>query len=95
MKIDTQGSELDIVQGGWSTLKAAKFIVLECPLVQFNEGAPNISEYLVKMRELGFIPWSTVELHFMLNVFVQIDIAFINKQFFEKHYGGTKQLGFI
>lgn len=95
VKIDTQGSELDIVQGGWDTLSKAKFIILECPLVEFNQGAPNISQYLSEMQRLGFIPWSTVELHLMLNVFVQIDIAFINKDFFESHYGDTKSFGFV
>lgn len=95
VKIDTQGSELDILEGGRNTLREAKLIILECPLVQFNRGAPDISQYLSAMQNLGFIPWSTVELHLMLNVFVQIDIAFINKKFFESYYGDTKHFGFI
>lgn len=95
VKIDTQGSELDVVSGGRNTLQNAKLIILECPLVQFNQGAPDISQYLSAMQQLGFIPWSVVEIHLMLNVFVQVDIAFINKGFFESNYGDTKHLGFI
>lgn len=46
IKIDTQGSELDILKGAQSIIDQVDFIYTECPIIRYNEGAPSISEYL-------------------------------------------------
>ena len=78
LKIDTQGSELDIVAGSSDFIGSVKYVLLECPLVEYNQGAPNIQSYLVAMQDLGFVPVDITEIHYMNNLAVQIDIAFVN-----------------
>lgn len=95
LKIDTQGSEIDILNGATATIKDTKLIILECPIVKYNLGAPDIQQYIYYMASIDFIPWSVVEIHFMLNVFVQLDIAFMSKKFFESHYGSIDKLGYL
>jgi FkbM family methyltransferase len=78
LKIDTQGSELDIVAGSSDFIGLVKFVLLECPLIEYNLGAPNIQSYLSTMHNLGFTPIDITEVHYMNNKVVQIDIAFLN-----------------
>tara|TARA_R110000868_G_scaffold277515_2_gene537292 strand:+ start:433 stop:1035 length:603 start_codon:yes stop_codon:yes gene_type:complete len=54
IKIDTQGSELDIISGGLTLCKKAKGILLEVSLTQYNEGAPLYDEVISFMKNLGF-----------------------------------------
>lgn len=54
IKIDTQGSELDIISGGLNLCKKAKGILLEVSLTQYNEGAPLYEEVIYFMQNLGF-----------------------------------------
>jgi len=54
IKIDTQGSELDIISGGLNLCKKAKGILLEVSLTQYNEGAPLYDEVISFMENLGF-----------------------------------------
>ena len=56
IKIDTQGSELDIITGGMNLCKKAKGILLEVSLTQYNEGAPLYKEVIDFMKEIGFTP---------------------------------------
>ena len=78
LKIDTQGSELDIIAGSCDFISSVKYVLLECPLVEYNLGAPNIQKYLTSMLDLGFVPIDVTEVHYMNDKAVQIDIAFIN-----------------
>jgi FkbM family methyltransferase len=55
IKIDTQGSELDIIIGGINTFKKAKVIICEVSLIDINMGGckkQDIMDILVK--DLGF-----------------------------------------
>lgn len=54
IKIDTQGSELDIIEGGLYICKKAKGILLEVSITQYNEGAPLYDEVISYMNQLGF-----------------------------------------
>lgn len=54
IKIDTQGSELDIISGGLNLCKKARGILLEVSLTQYNEGAPLYDEVISFMKTLGF-----------------------------------------
>jgi hypothetical protein len=54
IKIDTQGSELDIIRGGSNTCKKAKGIILEVSLTPYNEGAPLYDEVIRFMEDFGF-----------------------------------------
>ena len=94
MKIDTQGSELDILQGSKSVIQNLKVLILECPIIKYNQGAPDIQEYLDTVIKLGFVPFKVIEIHTRHNVFVQIDIAFVSKQLFESHFVKLDMEGF-
>ena len=84
IKIDTQGSELDILKGGKKIAKKAKGILLEVSYKVYNEGAPLYDEVIRFMDEYGFtekeildeIIW-TKEQHGI--ELMQKDILFINK----------------
>jgi FkbM family methyltransferase len=79
LKIDTQGSELDILKGSSKTLKFTKAIMLELPIYPYNEGAPTIPEYIELLLDNDFYPARCVELHNNHGVMAQLDIVFIKK----------------
>lgn len=54
IKIDTQGSELDIIRGGIDLFKRAEAIIMEVAVSNYNEGAPQWQEVINFMAELGF-----------------------------------------
>ena len=56
IKIDTQGSELDIIEGGIELCKKAKGILLEVSLTQYNENSPLYDEVIQFMDNIGFKP---------------------------------------
>ena len=87
LKIDTQGSELDILRGAESFLSGVDLIYLECPIGKYNLGAPNIQEYLEYMAGKNFIPSDLLEIHTADRVLIQIDIMFINIATKDRLYG--------
>jgi FkbM family methyltransferase len=54
IKIDTQGSELDIIEGGINLCLKAKGILLEVSLTQYNENAPLYDNVISYMENIGF-----------------------------------------
>jgi FkbM family methyltransferase len=54
IKIDTQGSELDIISGGENLCSKAKGILLEVSLTQYNENSPLYNEVIEFMDNFGF-----------------------------------------
>jgi len=54
IKIDTQGSELEILRGGLNTLASAKAVVMELSLTIYNEGSPLADEQIEFMASQGF-----------------------------------------
>jgi FkbM family methyltransferase len=78
IKIDTQGSELDIIEGGLNLCNKAKGILLEVSLTQYNENAPLYDEVIDYMTSHGFIKTEILdEAH--NHGSHQQDILFINK----------------
>lgn len=85
IKIDTQGSELDILEGGKNICKKAKGILLEVSIKKFNEGAPLYEAVVDYMDAYGFVEKEILdENHVITNdgdklEVHQKDILFINK----------------
>lgn len=83
IKIDTQGSELDILRGGKNLVKKAKVILLEVALVEYNENAPLKDEVLQFMNDYGFTKYKVItertSKHFPGQI-VQQDILFYNEK---------------
>lgn len=83
IKIDTQGSELDILAGGPRIAKQAKGILLEVSIEPFNEGAPLYKDVVSFMDNYGFVQREILDekqitTEFNLKVHQQ-DILFVNK----------------
>lgn len=82
IKIDTQGSEMDIIKGGLNMVSKAKGIILEISLIEYNEKSPT-SEYVYSfMKNLGFEPVEHISdiNHPITYELIQQDILFLNKK---------------
>lgn len=65
LKLDTQGSELLILQGAPVCIAHARVILLEVALHAYNQSAPLIADILEYMRKThGFVMIDIVELHY-------------------------------
>lgn len=56
IKLDVQGSEVDILNGGPNLIRRATKVILEVPVdgIEYNIGAPNRKAYFDTMQKLGF-----------------------------------------
>lgn len=78
IKIDTQGSELDIIQGGLELCKRASGILLEVSITPYNEGAPLYDEVIEYMKSIGFVAKEILDVSKNHGANQQ-DILFINE----------------
>lgn len=63
IKIDTQGSELDIIRGGMNTFRNAKVVICEVALIDINIGGCKQDDVInVLTKELNFDYISCIEL---------------------------------
>lgn len=82
IKIDTQGSELDVIQGGRRTFVNAKVIIIEVSLKQFNIGGCTRQQILNTMSDMNFQYIQKFELIFDDNNpsdIIQENLLFIRK----------------
>lgn len=79
IKIDTQGSELDIISGGKKLCSKAKGIILEVSLTPYNQGAPLYDDVITFMDNFGFTMTDILDEAFN-NGSHQQDILFIHKE---------------
>lgn len=90
IKIDTQGSELNIILGGEKTISGTQFILLEIQNLEYNLGAPFITDVILEMKKQGFALYDIIEIHYassgeMIQIealFVQENSPFIRKRTF-------------
>jgi FkbM family methyltransferase len=61
IKIDTQGSELDIINGGLRTFLNTKVVIAEVSLTNYNEGGCTKQQIVDKMISLKFDIISIIE----------------------------------
>jgi FkbM family methyltransferase len=80
IKIDTQGSELDVLKGGLKTILNSTLIHLECPIIEYNQGSPRLHEIVSFMATLNFIPSDIIECHTGIDGLIQVDIAFLKAE---------------
>jgi len=82
IKLDVQGSELDVMNGGLDTIKKSIGVILEVSLIEFNENSPSKKDVINFMNELGF---DSVEVlgtisHPITHEIIQEDILFIQRK---------------
>jgi len=79
IKMDVQGTELDIIKGGYFTCINAKGILLEVALKEYNQGSPLHDEIVDYMKSIGFKKAEILEnLPYNGEIYHQ-DILFINE----------------
>jgi len=80
IKIDCQGSEINILKGATLILPKTDFIILEIPLFgQYNEGVSTFLEHIEFMNTINFVIYDIIDNHYINNFNMQVDILFINK----------------
>ena len=83
VKLDVQGAELDILEGGRKTITRSKYVLIETSLVVYNHGAPMVDAIVSKMKEYGFYMEDILDyLKFNKNQISQMDILFKNSYIF-------------
>ena len=80
IKIDTQGSELDILKGGKNLISRATAVILEVAYIEYNLGAPNDKEIIDYMNSIGFEEKMSIGEHYDGEEAVQKDLLFLNKE---------------
>lgn len=80
IKLDTQGSELDILAGAESFINEVDIIIAELPIVQYNYGAPKIQEYLEYFKKKRFVPVRTTDFHIAEDTILHLDFIFMREQ---------------
>jgi FkbM family methyltransferase len=94
IKIDTQGSELDILRGGKNLINKASVVILEVSYFEWNLGCPLVDEIIDYMASIGFKEFIEIGEHYwpggdtppeMVDMekgktIVQKDLAFLNKE---------------
>lgn len=80
IKIDVQGSEIDIIHGGMDIFKKAKGVLMEVSLVEFNAGSPTSDFVIPFMKNIGFDEYSVIRNlnHPITHTLIQQDMLFIN-----------------
>lgn len=80
VKIDTQGAELDVLNGGESVLGQAEYILVEVSLVEYNAGGARAEAVFGKLDEMGFHCSDVTEFHRLSSVqngnLLQLDVLF-------------------
>lgn len=80
IKIDTQGSEMDVLRGAAGLVRQADHVLIEISLVEFNRGGALPEAVFGAMAELGFRPALVTEFHRLRDVrdggLLQIDVLF-------------------
>jgi FkbM family methyltransferase len=79
IKIDTQGSELLILEGSSKFLseQQPKYILLECSIIEYNVGAPKINDVIGKMYKLGYVIKDIFDLSYgNYGNLIQVDVLF-------------------
>ncbi len=82
IKLDVQGSELDVISGGEETVKKASFLLAEVSLIPYNQGSPMIEEVVEKLSTLNFDIVDIIEYHKIeKDIYFQLDLLFKNSRY--------------
>lgn len=95
IKIDTQGSEIEVLMGAEEILKHTEFIILEATFFNVFKNGFQIVDYIDFMKEHNFVPYDLFSpLYRPLDgAMIQIDIAFVPQNSFLRkfHFYATKE----
>lgn len=82
IKIDVQGSEIDIIKGGLDVFKMAKGVLMEVSLVEYNKSAPTKDFVYEFMKDIEFTPAEVIGNinHPITHELIQQDVLFLNER---------------
>ncbi len=78
VKLDTQGSEVDILKGARNFLETftPRLILLEASVFPYNVGAPLIASVFAYMTSIGYRAIDVLDMQYMDSVLNQMDVLF-------------------
>jgi len=79
IKMDVQGSELDIIKGALPIIKRTDSLLLELQTLEYNKGAPMASDVISYLQGIGFDMVDILNLMYSENHLIQVDVLFINR----------------
>ena len=80
IKMDVQGAELDIIKGGLDTIQNSTILQLEVEMLDYNEGAPQASEIISYLYNLGFDLFDIGSFYYWDDKLNQSDMFFVNRK---------------
>ena len=82
IKIDTQGSELHVLDGADRIMAETDFIIMEASLFGFFKGGPQILHTTRYMKERGFVVYDVFDLRYrpLDGAMAQVDLAFVQER---------------
>ena len=78
VKMDTQGSEIDIFKGGMEVINRCRFLQVETSSIEYNFESPLKDSVIATLLQCGFELVENVENHYMDSKLIQEDFIFIN-----------------
>ena len=82
IKIDVQGSELDIIRGGLNTVKNAKGIIMELSIIEYNKDSSLQEEVIEYMASIDYHPVEELYAHTNSEgLILQRDVLFLNRSY--------------
>jgi FkbM family methyltransferase len=92
IKMDVQGSELDIIKGAIPIIEDTKFLILELSILQYNQGAPLIAKVIEELNKLNFVMMDILDFNHSNDTYlIQIDALFANKKRIKREEYVTKR----
>lgn len=85
IKLDTQGSEIDILKGGLNLISKCQYIIIETSIINYNVNAPLINEVLNFIYSVNYSMIDIIETHYLDNKLTQIDILFKNNKKYDNN----------
>jgi len=85
IKIDTQGSELDILKGGQNLVSKSSVVILEVSYVEYNLGSPLAEDVISYMKSINFDIYIEIGEHYSnepqwKDIIVQKDLCFYRSE---------------
>ena len=98
IKLDVQGSELDVLNGATHVLTDTDLVVMETSLFEFYKGAPQVGDVITFMGKQNFVPYDLVGAQYRLldGAMSQVDVVFVKQSCIlrKHHFYATREQRF-